>query len=205
MDLNVLRLPLGGYQTNCYIVYDEENHGFIVDPGAQFSLIKKALDQYEIIPEMVILTHSHGDHIGALKEVVEHYGIPTVIHERELEFLKSPHLNLSGAMGLSQYVPKDIRTVKEGDVIDFHGHELKILHTPGHTPGGMSILSGKLLFSGDTLFFGSIGRTDFPGGSYKDIIDSIRRLVALPDDTIILSGHGQESVVKFEREHNPFL
>lgn len=205
MELKVLRMPLGSYQTNCYIVFDEEKRGFIIDPGSEAYRIFDALDQYKIVPEMVILTHSHGDHTGALGEVLEKYDIPVYLHEEEESFLKNSRLNLSDMMGTKLDVPPKLILVKDGDVIDFHGKEIRVIHTPGHTPGGMSLYVDDLLFSGDTLFFGSIGRTDFPGGSYDDIIDSVKKLVSLPDDTVVLTGHGPRTTVKFERENNPFL
>ncbi|MDO5713194.1 MAG: MBL fold metallo-hydrolase [Tissierellia bacterium] len=205
MGLKVIRMPLGSYQTNCYILHDEKGHGIIIDPGAEGTKIFNALEEYQIEPESVILTHSHGDHVGALGEVLEKYNIPVYIHKDEEPFLKNARLNLTGAMGVNLEVPSKLKLLEDNDEIEFHGHTIKVIHTPGHTPGGISLYVDQLLFSGDTLFYGSIGRTDFPGGDYNQIIESIVKLVKLPDDVIVLSGHGPETNVKFERENNPFL
>ena len=198
-------MPLGSYQTNCYILYDEDGHGLLIDPGAESNKIFQALDKYHIKLEGIILTHSHGDHIGALGDVLKKYSVPVYIHKEEVPYLKNAQLNLSGFMGLEVEVPEHLIIVEDGDTIPFHNHTLQVIHTPGHTPGGISIYVGDLLFSGDTLFYGSIGRTDFPGGNYDKIIESIDKLVHLPKDVTVLSGHGPETTVDYERKHNPFL
>ncbi|MFO7152772.1 MAG: MBL fold metallo-hydrolase [Bacillota bacterium] len=200
------RLPVGLLATNCYILADDQKNAVVIDPGAGSSSILKEIEDQNLKVEWIILTHGHADHIGAVEEVKNFTGAKVAIHEKDSKMLGSAKENLSFFLGHSITQPPADVELKDGDVIDVGELTLEILWTPGHTPGSICIKSGKLLFTGDTLFAGSIGRTDFPGSSYEQIIDSINtKLLVLDDDVRILPGHGGESTIGAEKATNPFL
>ncbi len=200
-------MTVGSYLSNCYIVgSDETKEAAIIDPGAQFEKIDNKLKELGLIPKIIILTHAHGDHIGAVKNLVEMYGTKVYIHEEDKEMLKDPEKNFSkGITGKSISITPDVE-LKDGDVIELGGMKLEIIHTPGHTRGGICIKVENIMMTGDTLFNRSIGRTDFPGGSFDDIITSIReKIFKYDDETIVYPGHNSPSTIKSEKMGNPFL
>ncbi len=200
-------MTVGSYLSNCYIVgSDETKEAAIIDPGAQFEKIDNKLKELGLIPKIIILTHAHGDHIGAVKNFVEMYGTKVYIHEEDKEMLKDPEKNFSkGITGKSISITPDVE-LKDGDVIELGGMKLEIIHTPGHTRGGICIKVENIMMTGDTLFNRSIGRTDFPGGSFNDIITSIReKIFKYDDETIVYPGHNSPSTIKSEKMGNPFL
>ncbi|WP_072469255.1 MBL fold metallo-hydrolase [Urinicoccus massiliensis] len=204
--MKIETLVLGLYETNCYIVYNEDKGAFIIDPATNADKIKESLDSHNLDLKFMVLTHAHGDHIGALAELMEAYPVPVYLHQNELTTLYDQRMSLSSLMNTnipeksSQLVP-----VEDGQEITFGQETIRFIHCPGHTPGGMSIYIKPYLFTGDTLFYGSIGRTDFPGGNYPEIIASCHKLISYPADTIILPGHGPRSLVSQEKMMNPFL
>ncbi len=204
--MKIETLVLGLYETNCYIVYNEDKEAFIIDPATNADKIKESLDSHNLDLKFMVLTHAHGDHIGALAELMEAYPVPVYLHQNELTTLYDQRMSLSSLMNTnipeksSQLVP-----VEDGQEITFGQETIRFIHCPGHTPGGMSIYIKPYLFTGDTLFYGSIGRTDFPGGNYPEIIASCHKLISYPADTIILPGHGPRSLVSQEKMMNPFL
>lgn len=204
--MKIETLVLGLYETNCYIVYNEDKEAFIIDPATNADKIKESLDSHNLDLKFMVLTHAHGDHIGALAELMEAYPVPVYLHQNELTTLYDQRMSLSSLMNTnipeksSQLVP-----VEDGQEITFGQETIRFIHCPGHTPGGMSIYIKPYLFTGDTLFYGSIGRTDFPGGNYPEIIASCHKLISYPSDTIILPGHGPRSLVSQEKMMNPFL
>lgn len=204
--MKIETLVLGLYETNCYIVYNEDKEAFIIDPATNADKIKESLDSHNLDLKFMVLTHAHGDHIGALAELMEAYPVPVYLHQNELTTLYDQRMSLSSLMNTnipeksSQLVP-----VEDGQEITFGQEAIRFIHCPGHTPGGMSIYIKPYLFTGDTLFYGSIGRTDFPGGNYPEIIASCHKLISYPSDTIILPGHGPRSLVSQEKMMNPFL
>ena len=204
--MKIETLVLGLYETNCYIVYNEDKEAFIIDPATNADKIKESLDSHNLDLKFMVLTHAHGDHIGALAELMESYPVPVYLHQNELTTLYDQRMSLSSLMNTnipeksSQLVP-----VEDGQEITFGQETIRFIHCPGHTPGGMSIYIKPYLFTGDTLFYGSIGRTDFPGGNYPEIIASCHKLISYPADTIILPGHGPRSLVSQEKMMNPFL
>lgn len=205
--MKIASAPTGPGQANTYIVDDEHGKCFIVDPGGHVDDITKYIKDHGFELEYIILTHGHGDHIGGVDGYQNDFpDVKVIAHEAEFEMLHNPEMNFTRMMfGRPITVDAD-QYVKEGDTLKCGEIEMKFFHTPGHSPGGMCILCDNVLFSGDTLFQQSVGRTDFEGSSYKDLTKSIReKIFALPDDTQVLPGHMGPTSVKFEKEHNPFV
>lgn len=202
----VRKLTLGPFATNCYIVGFESNKvGMIIDPADEAQLILSNVRELGLDIKSVVLTHGHLDHIGALKEVKEATGAEVAIHSDDVNFLHDQ--SLGALFGLAYPTPPlPDRLLKDGDSLDVGDLHFSVLHTPGHSPGGICLLGHGVVFSGDTLFNYGIGRTDLPGGSYSQLMDSIHsQLMVLPDDTIIYPGHGPDSTIGAERRGNPFL
>ena len=200
------KLELGMFASNCYVVGDESTkEGMIIDPGADANQILRAVEDLGLNIKVIALTHSHMDHVGALREVKEATGAEIAIYTDEAEFLQKQPLR--GIFNpFSQPLPPPDRLLKEGDMIDIGSLHFRVLHTPGHTPGGICLLEEGIVFSGDTLFNFGIGRADFPGASYDQEIDSIQsKLMTLPDNTVVCPGHGPDTTIGVERKVNPFL
>lgn len=197
--------PLG---VNCYLVVDEPtNKAFIVDPGGENEKLINYVEKNNIKVEYIILTHGHGDHIGGVERYKNIYPTAKIIaHEEEKELLDDPKLNHSKFIcGKSISITAD-QYVKDGETLNVGNLELKFLFTPGHTPGGMCIYVENSLFSGDTLFSQSIGRTDFPKSSFTTLKKSILdKLYVLPDDTDVYPGHMGTTTIGIEKEYNPFV
>ena len=194
--LNIETLPLGAYQTNCYIVWGENSHDCIViDPGyAPEQVILEAEDLGKLITA-ILLTHGHFDHVGGVKGIAERLGCPVYLHEQELS---QPEEMTAGPLYYTC-------TYGEGDILQVAGLTLRVLHTPGHTPGSVCLMAEDTIFAGDTLFQNSIGRTDFPGGSFAQMQKSLRRLAALEGDFRLLPGHGPATTLEKERKYNPYM
>jgi hydroxyacylglutathione hydrolase len=201
------KIEVGSLGVNCYVVAAKENsEAFIIDPGDDAKKIDKVLKKFDLIPKAVINTHGHFDHISA----DDYWGIPVFIHEKEEIYLKDPKKNLSLFFSFPYSSKSKIMLLKDSDIIEAAGLKLQVLYTPGHTPGGISLLviepkDQKVLFSGDTLFCQSVGRTDL-GGNQEMILDSIKKkLLVLDDDTVVYPGHGPDSTIGSEKKYNPFL
>lgn len=197
----------GPLEVNCYLVSDETKKAFIVDPGGYNASLTDAVKELGLSVEYIILTHGHGDHMGGVEQYRQDYPqAQLVASSLEKELLANSALNLSlDTTGRRIELTAD-RYVNDGDTLKIGNMELTFLSTPGHTPGGMCILLGNCVFSGDTLFAQSIGRTDFPGGDYQALVRSVReKLYPLPDDTQVLPGHMGTTTIGFEKEHNPFV
>lgn len=179
--------------TNCYIVQDDETkETMVIDPGGDVDKIIEMLDTLDAKLKYILLTHCHGDHIGGVNELRNRVGGKVLIHRLDEEGLKEPSINLAEYVGLEKVILEADSRLNDNDLIHLGNLEFKVIHTPGHTKGGISIYSEeeKLLFSGDTLFRGSWGRTDLPTSSFEDIITSItKKLMILPEDTIVYPGH----------------
>jgi len=204
------RLEVGPFLSNCYIVGSEENRkGMIIDPGAEAEIILKTIGRLELSIILIVATHTHTDHIAALGQVKEATKADYAVHEAEGTKNTVPSLNrmLGPVLGGSlRSLPEPNRLLDDGDVIEIGELCFTVLHTPGHSPGGICLQGHGLVFCGDTLFNLSIGRTDFPGCSYKQLMDSINsKLMSLPDDTKVFPGHGPGTTIGMEREWNPFL
>jgi len=200
------KLVVGPFASNCYIVGSESNKkGMIIDPGDEVEVILRNIKDLELEIRSIVLTHGHIDHIGALKEVKEATGAEVAIHTDEAKSLQRQAL--STLLGLSYPTPPPPDRLLQGeDSIDIGDLHFLVLHTPGHSPGGICLLGEGVVFSGDTLFNFGIGRTDLPGGSYSQLMNSIHtKLMVLPDNTTVYPGHGPETTIGIERRGNPFL
>ncbi len=202
-------LETGPLMTNCYIVGDSETkEAVVVDPGGHVGAILSALDRHELKCKYIINTHTHFDHVGGNKDLKEATGAEILVHQAETAWLKDIERQamMFGVSGASS--PPADRTIDEGDTVKVGSIELKVLHTPGHSPGSVSLViegEDKILV-GDLVFAGSIGRTDLPGGSLKTLINSVKnKIYPYPDSTKLYSGHGPVTTLGRERRHNPFL
>ncbi|MBN2064801.1 MAG: MBL fold metallo-hydrolase [Sedimentisphaerales bacterium] len=207
----VRHLALGDYQTNCYILTSPTNSDecILVDPGFGVDSLMSFLIEQHWNPVRIILTHGHCDHIAGISTLKKRFpDVPVAIGAGDADMLIDPMLNLSAMMRLNVRPGQADEILKEGDVITFHDVNLEVIETPGHTPGGLCFLNRKdrILISGDTLFAGSIGRTDFPGGSQSQLLRSIKeKLMVLPPDTSVHPGHGMASTIAQEAIGNQFL
>ncbi|MFH1719750.1 MAG: MBL fold metallo-hydrolase [Planctomycetota bacterium] len=209
--MKIDRLTLGAYETNCYVLRDGEasRDCLVIDPGLEADALIDFISEHELNPVAVVLTHGHIDHIAGLPVLREQFpGIKVHIHELDARMLTEPQTNLSLMSGVVfSTEPEDV-ALHEQDVIEQAGVKLLVLHTPGHTPGGICLYlkDDDVAFVGDTLFAGSIGRTDFPGGSTSQLLNSVReKLFTLPDQTKAYPGHGPETTIAEEKAHNPFF
>ncbi len=202
-------LTVGPFQENCYLFWDEKTkNGLIFDPGDEADRIIQTVEEIGFEPAAVLLTHGHCDHIGALADVTKKWSLPVYIGRGEESYLSDPNLNGSAFFDMPIKAPKPDFLVEDEKLYSFDTIDLRVLSTPGHTLAGVCYLDEKegVLFCGDTLFQGSIGRTDLPGGSFDKLIASIqKKILTLPDDIVCLPGHGPATTVGAERNNNPFL
>ncbi len=203
----LMRLVVGPLQVNCFILADDKTkEAVVIDPGDDAQAILKIIKEKGLKVKYIINTHAHFDHVGANRAIKEATGAELLIHEDDAPVLAAVS-SQSRSFGMNPVSsPSPDRLLKHGDIITAGEISLKVLHTPGHTAGGISLLEEGLVFTGDALFAGSIGRTDFPGGDLMTLLRSIRtNLMTLPDDTKVFSGHGPASTIGDERAENPFL
>ncbi len=204
----VRAIPVSAFETNCYLAADPSTRdALIIDPGDDAELIVEAIQADDLNIQGIINTHGHADHIGANGILKQEFGCPIMIHEPDALYLMNASLNLSALLGHTEPLsPPADRLLKEGDEVMVGELLFRVIHTPGHTPGGICLLVGDMLFSGDTLFAGSIGRADFPGGSHRTLIESIRtKLLVLPESTVVYPGHGPSTTIAAEKASNPWL
>lgn len=200
------RFTQGILGSNTYIIWDDISlEGVIVDAGNKLEIIKDIIDEENIKVKYIILTHAHFDHIHFLNEYKASFGANIVIHEADDVMLTNPRLNASTLFGSARtYANADI-TVKDADSLFIGDVEMKMISTPGHTPGGMCILIEKMLFSGDTLFYSGFGRTDLGAGDVHDMAMSIEKLYKLDGNIDVYPGHGTKTTIERERNMNPFM
>ena len=203
----IKKLEVGPIMANCFIVGCNETHeAAVIDPGDEADRILLALAQAKLTVKQIINTHGHFDHVGANKRMKAATGAPILIHALDASML-SMLSRSAAAWGMSaEDSPSPDRTIDEGDVIRVGSIRLQVIHTPGHTPGGVSLIEDGCVFVGDTLFAGSVGRTDFPGGDFDTLKSSIqKKLFALGDEMKVFTGHGPETTIGEEKRYNPFV
>ena len=201
-------LVVGDLQANCYLVGCEESQeAVVIDPGGSEEAVLRMIREAGVRVTAIVNTHGHCDHIGANRRLREVTGAQIAIHELEATFLTNATLNGSAFFYATPMIsPPPDRLLRDGDRIEIGVRTMTVLHTPGHSPGGISLVLEECVFTGDTLFRASIGRTDLPGGSYETLIHSIReRLMALDDGMRVYPGHGEASTIGWERKHNPWV
>jgi hydroxyacylglutathione hydrolase len=210
--MKVLSLTVGAMAVNCYILYCEDTlQCAVIDPGDDCDDIMRVIEENHLVTKYILLTHGHFDHIGAVKELKERTNAMVGIHPMDADCLTDASKNLSALVGISLgHVSPDF-LIEDGDKLEVGSAVLQVIHTPGHTKGGVTYMEAAymgsgVLFTGDTLFEGSIGRTDFPGGSHSQLLQSIsEKLMILDDNLMVYPGHGGQSTLGQERRANPFL
>ena len=194
--MHIHTLPLGDYQTNCYFLWEDGSSTCaVIDPGYEPQKVLAAAENFGKTIEAVLLTHGHFDHVGAVRDVVAATDCRVYLCPKELSL---PPQITAGPLYYTD-------TYEDGDFISVAGLQLQVLCTPGHTPGSVCLMCEDILISGDTLFAGSCGRTDFPGGSTETILRSLQRLAGLPGDFRVFPGHGEDTSLSRERQYNPFM
>lgn len=203
----IKKLAVGPIQANCFIVgCDQTKEAVVIDPGGDADRILMALAESKLTVKYILNTHGHFDHVSENKKIKDVTGADILIHELDKPMLDQ--LEMSASMfGLNvENSPPPDKTVDDGDTISFGSVTLKVIHTPGHSPGGVSFYADGYAFVGDTLFAGSVGRTDLPGGSMQTLVESIqKKLFVLGDDVVVYCGHGPETTIRDEKKYNPFV
>jgi glyoxylase-like metal-dependent hydrolase (beta-lactamase superfamily II) len=211
MDPNqfmVKGIVVGVFQENCWVIGSRRTgEGIIIDPGDEADRILDLARDMGVNIKLIVNTHAHLDHILAVPPVQRATGARFLLHPGDTAIARTAPLSAARWLGRPvEPVPEADAPLADGDTVEVAGLSLKVIHTPGHTPGSVCFYTDGMLFSGDTLFYGSIGRTDLPGGDYRQIMSSIiNRLLVLPDDTIVLPGHMNETRIEHERRTNPFI
>ena len=206
--MKIEKFVLSSMGTNCYLIINEETKELvIIDPATCPDYVVSHVKSNGYIPKAIFLTHAHFDHVMGIDGWVKEFDIPVYLHEDEKKLLMDPELNLSGVFGAS-YSYNDVKCLKDGQDLDIAGFTFKIIHTPGHTCGGACYYceAEEVLISGDTLFYHSVGRSDFPTGSMGTLVRSIKeKLFCLPDDVMVYPGHDDATCIGDEKKYNPFV
>ncbi len=200
--MNTRRIVVSDYQSNCYIIWDEENNCGIIDPGSDSKKIISFINERNLKPQKILLTHGHFDHIGAAEIISQEFDIPVYVNKREMVVVKE-----GGVMFGRQFdIPKNIVFFNDGEEILIGNEKIKVIETPGHTAGSSCFLTDNVLFSGDTLFLGTIGRWDFPTGSFDELKHSVMDILfLLPDDITVYPGHGFSTTIEKEKTSNMII
>lgn len=206
-NMEFITLVVGPLETNCYLVFcPDTRECLIIDPGAEPEKIIRAIKENNLQPIGIINTHGHVDHVGGNLEIKNKFTVPLYLHQADLSLLQQAHRGELSFFLQAKPSPPPDESLEDGQEIVFGQSRLTVLHTPGHTPGSVSLFGDGLLFSGDTLFNGGVGRTDLPGGDWTALRKSIKeKILALPDETEVLPGHGPKTTVGREKADNPFI
>jgi glyoxylase-like metal-dependent hydrolase (beta-lactamase superfamily II) len=201
------RIAVGPIETNCYLFgCSETRQAVIIDPGDEPERICALVHLHQAEISALVLTHGHYDHLGGVGDLRRKFSCPVMIHKAEAETLTDPRANMSFLLGAGVALDPAERLLEDGDTVAVGNLTLSVIHTPGHSPGGICLHWEKILFGGDLLFMMSIGRTDLPGGSFQQLENSIRtKVYTLPDDTLVYPGHGEKTTVGFEKKNNQFV
>lgn len=202
--MQIRSFSVNAFQVNCYVLY-HQGEALIVDPGGPAETVLAFLEEKKLKVVAIGNTHGHADHIAGNAWFRDKTGAPLFIHELDAPYLADPALHLGAQVGLQVPPSEPQCLLGEGDRIELGGEHLQVLHTPGHSRGGISLYGQGLLISGDTLFRESVGRWDFPGSDGKVLQESLRRLIQLPSETVVYPGHGPSTTIGHELEKNPFL
>lgn len=206
--MKIKRIVVGNLEANCLICQDEATgRCAIIDPGAMNDELYAAIDEAGADKfDYILLTHCHFDHVGAVSRVKDLTGAPIAIHKDDAAGLRDPYINLSGPLGGRKMLyPEAERTFSDGDTFQLGETEFTVIHTPGHTVGSCCYRTEGVIFAGDTLFRESIGRTDFPGGSMRQMRQSLEKLFSLEGDSLVYTGHYAHTTLSHERMHNPYM
>lgn len=204
--IKVKKIVSGQIEANCYIVYDTDTlKAVIIDPGEDGDKIISEIEKAGFKPEMLVNTHGHYDHILSDEQIRTKYKIPLAAHKEEVTMLADPQRNASAMFGSAESVKTPEVILEDGQEVKLSFTKFKVIHTPGHTKGGICLLFDGFIITGDTLFAGTIGRTDFPGGDFDEIMNSLEKIKQLPLSTIIYPGHGSQTTLANELRHNPYL
>lgn len=205
--MNIVTRPLGMIQANCYILETNEKRALVLDPGGDAGQVIRYLEENGLTLGAILLTHGHHDHVAAVWDLLDWQEAPVYVPEQDLEMLEDISLSLCGMAPLYFHYRQGVpyRTLQEGDVVRLDDISLRVIHTPGHTKGSSCYLGDGALFTGDTLFEGSVGRTDLYGGSYPTLKASLEKLSSLEGDYTVYPGHGGATTLELQRRTNPYL
>lgn len=198
-------MTVGPLQANCFIVWDDSSReAIVIDPGDEPDRILSFIKENNLKVRYIVCTHAHFDHVGALPELKVHTGAPVAVHEAEKEIYEGAR-DMAAFFGYDiEKLPEPDIYLRDNDLINMGSVQLRVLHTPGHSPGGLCLYGNGVIFTGDTIFAGSVGRTDFYGGDINQLKHSFKRILSLPPDTKIFPGHGPGTTVDEEKRENPF-
>ncbi len=205
--MTINKISVGELSTNCYIIKTDNNNAIIIDAGANAKGIMDFIDKNNLTVKALVLTHGHFDHIGAVSEIKDKTGAKVYIHESDAELLDDADNSMAiHLIDMKNYIiTKPDVLLKDGDTIEVDEVKLTVIHTPGHTKGSCVFITGEVMFAGDTLFCGGIGRTDLYGGNMQTMKASLKKLALINDDFTVLSGHGDQTTLSYEKRTNPYM